>query len=164
MPIDAAGSVLNRTDLAITRWMARVGIVLLRVSLGVVFLWFGALKFLPGASPAQELATRTIYALSRGLVPASVSLPLLAAWECVIGVGLLVGRGLRGLLLLLYVQMLGTLTPMVLFPHEVFTSIPYIPTLEGQYIIKNLVLISAGIVVGSTVRGGRIEPDSGRRG
>ena len=62
--------------------------------------------------------------------------------------------GLRGILLLLYMQMLGTLTPIILFPHEVFAFIPYAPTLEGQYIIKNLVMISAGIVVGATVRGG----------
>jgi uncharacterized membrane protein YkgB len=144
--------------------MARFGIPLLRLSLGVVFLWFGALKFLPNVSPAQELATRTIHTLSGGLVPASVSMPILAGWECVIGLGLLVGRGLRGILFLLYVQMLGTLTPLVLFPDEVFTRFPYVPTLEGQYIIKNLVLISAGIVVGATVRGGRIVPDSkGRR-
>ena len=164
MPIDSTRRFLNKVDLAITRWMARVGIVLLRVSLGVVFLWFGALKFLPGASPAQELATRTIHTLSAGLVPASVSLPILAGWECLIGAGLLIGRGLRGILLLLYLQMLGTLTPILLFPHEVFTRIPYVPTLEGQYIIKNLVLISAGIVVGSTVRGGRIVPDAKARG
>jgi len=158
--IDAMRSSLNRSDLAITRWMARFGIPLLRLSLGVVFLWFGALKFLPHASPAQELATRTIHTLSGGLVPASVSMPFLAGWECLIGLGLLVGRGLRGILFLLYVQMLGTLTPLVLFPDEVFTRIPYVPTLEGQYIIKNLVLISAGIVVGATVRGGRIVADS----
>jgi uncharacterized membrane protein YphA (DoxX/SURF4 family) len=158
--IDVARGVLNRADLAITRWMARFGIVLLRLSLGVVFLWFGVLKFFPNVSPAQELATRTISTLSGGLISASVSLPFLAAWECLIGIGLLVGRGLRGILLLLYVQMLGTLTPIVLFPDEVFTRIPYVPTLEGQYIIKNLVLISAGIVVGATVRGGRIVPDS----
>ena len=142
--------------------MARLGIPLLRLSLGVVFLWFGALKLFPNVSPAQELATRTLDMLSGGLVPASVSLPFLAGWECVIGLGLLVGRGLRAILFLLYVQMLGTLTPIVLFPDEVFTRIPYAPTLEGQYIIKNLVLISAGIVVGATVRGGRIVPD--RRG
>ncbi|MGE5849690.1 MAG: hypothetical protein ACM362_06165 [Candidatus Methylomirabilota bacterium] len=140
--------------------MARFGIPLLRLSLGVVFLWFGALKFLPNVSPAQELATRTIHTLSGGLVPASVSMPILAGWECLIGLGLLVGRGLRGILFLLYVQMLGTLTPLVLFPDEVFTRFPYVPTLEGQYIIKNLVLISAGIVVGATVRGGRIVADS----
>ena len=65
---------------------------------------------------------------------------------------------------MLYLQMLGTLTPIVLFPDEVFTRIPYVPTLEGQYIIKNLVLISAGIVVGATVRGGRIVPDPKGRG
>lgn len=164
MLINAIRVSLNRSDLAITRWMARVGIPLLRLSLGAVFLWFGALKFFPDLSPAQELATRTMYLLSGGLVPASVSLPLLAGWECVVGLGLLVGRGLRGILLLLYVQMLGTLTPIVLFPDEVFTRIPHIPTLEGQYIIKNLVLISAGIVVGATVRGGRIVPDTRTRG
>ncbi len=68
------------------------------------------------------------------------------------------------ILLLLYVQMLGTLAPIVLFPDEVFARIPHVPTVEGQYIIKNLVLISAGIVVGATVRGGRIVPDSRQRG
>jgi len=57
-------------------------------------------------------------------------------------------------LLLLFVQMLGTLTPLVLFPGEVFARVPYAPTLEGQYIIKNAVLISAAIVLGATVRGG----------
>ena len=144
--------------------MARIGIALLRLSLGVVFLWFGALKFFPNVSPAQELATRTLDMLSGGVVPASVSMPFLAVWECLIGLGLLVGRGLRGILLLLYLQMLGTLAPIVLFPDEVFTRIPYVPTLEGQYIIKNLVLVSAGIVVGATVRGGRIVPDSKGRG
>ena len=156
---------LHRLDLAITGWMARFGPALLRVSLGIVFLWFGVLKLFPNVSPAQELATRTIGVLTGGLIPDSVSLPLLAAWECVIGVGLLVGRGLRGILLLLYAQMLGTLTPIALFPDEVFVRIPFAPTLEGQYIIENLVLISAGIVVGATVRGGWIVPEPpGERG
>ena len=151
--------VVRAADRRITRWMARYGVLLLRLSLGVVFLWFGVLKFFPNLSPAQELATRTISVLSFQLVPPSVSLPVLAAWECVIGIGLLLGWGLRGTLLLLYLQMLGTLTPIVMFPHELFTRIPYAPTMEGQYIIKNLVLISAGIVVGATVRGGRMVPD-----
>lgn len=150
---------LQAIDSAITGWMARFGPELLRISLGIVFLWFGVLKFFPNVSPAQELATRMIGVLTGGLITDSVSLPTLAAWECVIGVGLLLGRGLRGILLLLYAQMLGTLTPIALFPHEVFVRIPYAPTLEGQYIIKNLVLISAGIVVGATVRGGWIVPE-----
>lgn len=145
-------------DLAVVRWMARSGPPLLRISLGVVYFWFGVLKFFPGMSPAQELATRTISVLSGGLVPPSISLPALATWECVIGLGFLFGRGLRVVLLLLYVQMIGTLAPLFLFPHEVFTRIPWAPTLEGQYIIKNLVLMSAGIMLGAMVRGGKIMP------
>jgi uncharacterized membrane protein YphA (DoxX/SURF4 family) len=150
---------LQATDSAITGWMARHGPGLLRVSLGIVFLWFGILKFFPSVSPAEELATRTINVLGKGLIPSAVSMPFLAGWESLIGIGLLIGRGLRGILLLLYVQMLGTLTSIALFPHDVFVTIPLVPTLEGQYIIKNLVLISAGIVVGATVRGGRIVPE-----
>jgi uncharacterized membrane protein YphA (DoxX/SURF4 family) len=152
-------SIADRFDILdarITSWMARHGLPLLRVSLGIVFLWFGGLKFFPGLSPAQDLAARTIEALSFGFVHANVSVPLLAAWECLIGLGLLFGIFMRVTLLLLAVQMAGTLTPLVLFPTEVFTRIPYAPTLEGQYIIKNAVLISAAIVLGATVRGGRL--------
>ncbi|MFL5489034.1 MAG: DoxX family membrane protein [Gemmatimonadaceae bacterium] len=146
----------NALDARITRWMARYGVPLLRVSLGVVFLWFGALKFFPGLSPAQDLAARTILTLSFGVVGPAVSVPVLAAWECLIGLGLLTGIFMRATLFLLAVQMAGTLTPLVLFPSEVFLRIPYAPTLEGQYIIKNAVLISAAIVIGATVRGGRL--------
>jgi uncharacterized membrane protein YphA (DoxX/SURF4 family) len=145
-------------DARITSWMARHGLPLLRISLGVVFLWFGVLKFFPGLSPASDLAARTIETLSFGTVPARVSMPLLAGWECLIGLGLLFGIFMRATLLLLAVQMAGTLTPLLLFPGEVFTQVPYAPTLEGQYIIKNAVLISAAIVLGATVRGGGLVP------
>jgi uncharacterized membrane protein YphA (DoxX/SURF4 family) len=149
-------------DARITHWMARYGLRLLRISLGVVFLWFGVLKFFPGMSPASDLASRTIDVLSFGVVHSSVSVPLLAGWECLIGVGLLFGIFMRATLLLLAVQMAGTLTPLVLFPGEVFTRIPYAPTLEGQYIIKNAVLISAAIVLGATVRGGGLVAEKDR--
>lgn len=146
-------------DRRITRWMAEYGLTLLRLSLGFVFLWFGFLKFFPGLSPATDLATRTIEALSFGLIGPDVSIYILAVWECLIGLGLIIGRYMRVTLLLLFLQMLGTLTPIFLFPNEVFVHIPYAPTLEGQYIIKNAVLISAGIVLGATVRGGRLVAD-----
>jgi uncharacterized membrane protein YphA (DoxX/SURF4 family) len=146
----------DRVDPWIVRWMARYGIPLLRISLGIVFIWFGALKLFPGLSPAQDLAGRTIEQLSFGAIQPSVSLPLLAVWEVLIGVGLLTGTFLRLTLLLLFLQMPGTLLPIFFYPELTFTRAPYAPTLEGQYIIKNLVLISAGIVVGATVRGGRI--------
>lgn len=145
---------LERVDVSLTRWMARHGLTLLRISLGIVFLWFGLLKFFPGLSPAHDLAARTIEQLSGGLIGSGVSVPVLATWESLIGLGLLLGVFLRAVLLLLMVQMIGTLTPLVLFPGEVFTRVPYAPTLEGQYIIKNAVLISAAIVLGASVRGG----------
>lgn len=147
---------LEPVDLRLTGWMARHGIPLLRVSLGVVFLWFGFLKFFPGLSPAQDLAGRTITVLTAGIVQPALSVPLLAAWETLIGLGLIVGRWMRAVLLLLFLQMVGTITPVFLFPGEVFVRVPYAPTLEGQYIIKNLVLISAALVIGATVRGGRL--------
>jgi uncharacterized membrane protein YkgB len=147
---------IDPIDRTLTAFMARYGLALMRVALGIIFLWFGALKFFPGLSPAQDLATRTIDMLTLGMVGPAVSIPLLAAWECAIGLGLMSGRFLRATLLLLFAQMVGTMLPILFFPAETFTRFPYAPTLEGQYIIKNLVLVTAGLVLGATVRGGGI--------
>ncbi len=149
----------DRIDRSITGWMADHGLTLLRIALGIVFLWFGALKLVPGGSPAEDLAGRTIATLTSGLVPASTAVPFLALWEVAIGAGLLIGRAMRVTLLLLFVQMLGTITPLWLFPGETWTRFPIAPTLEGQYIIKNIVLVAAAIVLGATVRGGRLVPE-----
>ena len=149
----------DRLDRRITTALAGAAVPVLRVALGIVFLWFGALKFFPGMSPAQDLAARTIEQLTFGVVTPGLALPVLAGWECLIGIGLISGRFLRATLLLLAVQMLGTLTPLLLFPAETFTSFPIAPTLEGQYIIKNVVLVAAAMVVGATVRGGQLQAD-----
>jgi uncharacterized membrane protein YkgB len=149
----------EQVDRRITGWMAAHGLTFLRFALGIVFFWFGALKLFPGASPAEDLAARTIAALTMGVVPSSVALPVLAVWEMAIGVGLFIGRWMRLTLLLLFVQMLGTITPLILFPAETFTIFPLAPTLEGQYIIKNVVLVAAAIVLGATVRGGELVPE-----
>jgi len=146
----------ERIDRSLTGWMAANGVRLLRISLGVVFLWFGFLKFFPGLSPAQSLAGETMALLSFGLLSPQTAVAILAVWECLIGLGLITGRFLRATLLLLWLQMVGTVTPLVLFPDLCFTVPPIAPTLEGQYIIKSLVLITAGIVIGATVRGGRL--------
>jgi uncharacterized membrane protein YphA (DoxX/SURF4 family) len=153
---------LDPIDVRITAALARIGVPVLRIGLGIVFLWFGLLKFFPGASPAETLAARTIETLSGGAIGRAVSLPVLATWESLIGLGLLAGRFMRATLFLLAVQMLGTLTPLVLYPAETFTTFPFAPTLEGQYIIKNVVLIGAAMVVGATVRGGGLiaDPDA----
>ena len=136
--------------------MARHGVTLTRVALGIVFFWFGALKLVPGMSPAAELATRTITHLTGGLVVPGLALVLLGIWEVLIGLGLLTGGFLRITLLMLFLQMPGTMLPLLFFPGDTFTAVPYAPTLEGQYIIKNLVLVAAAIVVGATVRGGQL--------
>ena len=146
-------------DTRLTQWMARYGIVFLRVSIGIVFFWFGMLKFFPNLSPAQDLAARTIEALTFGLVTPEIALPVLALWECAIGIGLITGKFMRVTLLLLVLQMLGTVTPLFLFPEETWTVFPIAPTLEGQYIIKNIVIVSAALVLGATVRGGAVVDD-----
>ncbi|MCS6908645.1 MAG: DoxX family membrane protein [Anaerolineales bacterium] len=153
-------SLFDRIDRRLTQWMAKNGILLLRLSVGVVFLWFGLLKFFPGLSPAEGLASKTIVTLSFGLLPARTAVLILAVWESLIGLGLIGGLFLRATLLLLWLQMLGTITPLFLFPNECFTIVPFVPTLEGQYILKNMVLVSAGIVIGATVRGGRLSAEA----
>jgi uncharacterized membrane protein YphA (DoxX/SURF4 family) len=147
---------LAKTDIKLTQWMARNGILFLRLSVGIIFLWYGFLKFFPDVSSAESLATRTIELLSFGLISGKSAMIILATWETLIGLGLISGFFLRETLLLLFMQMAGTLTPLFLFPAETFTIFPWVPTLEGQYIFKNLVIISAGIVIGATVRGGRL--------
>jgi uncharacterized membrane protein YkgB len=153
------GFSIRQLDAAVTGWMALHGVTFLRISLGFVYLWFGGLKCLPHLSPAEELAARTIDALTFGNMPSFVSLPVLAGWECLIGVGLLLGLMKRVVLLMLFAHMAGTLTPLYFFPAEAFSSFPNVPTLEGQYIIKNLVLLSAAVVIGATVRGGQLVAD-----
>ena len=146
----------QRLDRAITHWMAVNGLIALRIGLGVIFLWFGALKLVPGLSPAEDLVRRTIF-----FIDPDVFQPILATWEMLIGLGLLVGRGMRLTLLLLFAQMAGTTMPLIFLPEVVWTVFPYGLTLEGQYIIKNLVIIASGLVLGGTVRGGRIDPEPG---
>lgn len=141
-------------DRGVTAWMARWGLLLLRISVGIIFFWFGVLKFFPGFSPAETLATSTIEVMTGGLVAPRVALVILAAWETLIGLGLIFGKALRATLFLLFLQMPGTISPMFLFPELTFQQFPFVLTIEGQYIVKNLVLISAGIVIGATVRGG----------
>jgi uncharacterized membrane protein YkgB len=138
-------------DAAITHWMAGHGITVLRLALGVVFIWFGALKLVPGLSPAEDLVRATV-----PFLPGHLFLPFLGVWEIAIGLGFLTGRALRFTILLLFLQMPGTLAPMVLLPERVFSMFPAGLTLEGQYIVKNTVLIAAALVIGATVRGARL--------
>jgi uncharacterized membrane protein YkgB len=115
---------------------------ILRISLGIVFIWFGALKPF-GDSPANEVITKTIYWFDP-----DIFIPILGLWEILIGICLLYTPLIRVGLFLLALQMPGTFLPLVLRPEICFIDVPFNLTLEGQYIVKNLVLIGAAMVVG----------------
>jgi putative oxidoreductase len=136
-------------------WLALHSVTLLRLSLGVVFLGFGVLKFFPGLSPAAELAGATFSELTFGLVPESLGLLFVAVLETAIGLSLLTGRLLRVGLALLGVAMVGILSPLVVLPEELFHGALWAPTLEGQYVLKDVVLLAAAVAVAASVFGRR---------
>ncbi|MGB0524189.1 MAG: DUF417 family protein, partial [Flammeovirgaceae bacterium] len=108
--------LFQQVDDQLTKWMARYGITLLRISIGLVFIWFGALKYFDHLSPAQDLAINTIQSITSHLFPDKFDLYLLATLEVAIGIGLMFRLLLRATLFLLFFQMLGTFLPLVLFP------------------------------------------------
>ncbi len=136
----------DELDATIAELMDRWGIPTLRAAVGIVFIWFGALKVV-GSSPAAELVASTVY-----VVPPEVFVPVLGVWEVIIGLCLLYRPLIRLGILLLAVQLPGTFLPLVLLPEVTFLTFPYALTVEGQYIVKNLVIIGAALVIGSTVR------------
>jgi putative oxidoreductase len=141
---------LDRVDRVFTDVLARWSIPALRMALGVVFVWFGALK-IGRLSPVSELVARTVYWFDPDVV-----VPVLGIVEVGIGLGLIFGVLLRVVLLLFAGQMIGTFLTFVVLPHVCFRDgNPLLLTVEGEFVVKNLVLLAAGLVVGSTVRGRR---------
>jgi len=132
----------------------------LRFAVGAVFLGFGVLKFFPGVSPAEGLATATFDKLSFGLVPSGVALVAVAALECFIGICFLAGRWMRLAIWLLAIQLIGILSPIFLLTGRLFSGPGHAPTLEGQYVLKDIVLVAAAMIIAAgTFRGGRLVRD-----
>ncbi len=131
--------------------MGRWGILALRISLGIIFIWFGILKPL-GLSSAEPLIIATVRWLP--LFDGELWVIIIGWWEVAIGVTFLLPKTIRIAIALLALQMVGTFMPLILLPEVTFQAghLPYGPTMEGQYIIKNLVIISAALVIGGTVR------------
>ena len=142
----------DRVDRQVAGRMARWGTVGLRVALGIVFIWFGLLKPL-GLSPAEPLVLATVSWMP--LFSPNAWLAVIGWWEVAIGVTFLFRSTLRIAVALLFLQMVGAFMPLVILPDVTFQpgGIPYAPKMEGQYIIKNLVIIAAALVLGGTVRG-----------
>lgn len=140
-------AAIIKLDIFISKYMSTYGILLLRYSLAMVFIWFGLLKPL-GISPAQELVENTVYWFD----DKATFVNFLGWWEVVIGFTMCVRPLIRISIFLLFLQMPGTFLPLVLLPEVCFTDFPYGLTLEGQYIVKNLIIISSALVIGGTVR------------
>ncbi|MBZ0290636.1 MAG: hypothetical protein K8I30_23630 [Anaerolineae bacterium] len=139
----------DQFDKAVTGLLARHGITLLRVSIGIVYIWFGALKAFHGVSPIEDFIRETI-----NFLPGDLFLPFLALWEVAIGIGFIVWKFPRLTLILMLMQMGGAMSPMILRPDLVWQVFPYQFTLVGQYIFKDIILVSAALVIGATARGG----------
>lgn len=149
--------LLSEIDWSVTGWMARYRVRLIQLALGVIFLWFGGLKIVPGLSPAEDLVVSTAHVL---LAPIGFSPPgrlvvlALAFWEVAIGLGFLLDRHRRAMVWILILHMASTALPLVLLPEVVWTHAPYALTLEGQYIVKNLVILAGVATIGATLHAG----------
>jgi uncharacterized membrane protein YphA (DoxX/SURF4 family) len=159
----AVSARLRAAEYACHRWLVAHSIAILRVSLGAVFLAFGVLKFFPGVSPAQNLVERTTDILMLGLVPGGVALVLVATTECIIGLCLISGRAMRGAVYLLGIQLIGILAPLVLLTGRLFHGPHGAPTLEGQYVLKDLIIVGAALVMAATLGGGRLTSERAER-
>jgi putative oxidoreductase len=146
---------LYRWELNVGGWLGRVSLPFLQISLGLIFIGFGILKFVPGLSPAESLVEQTMTTLTFGLVPAWLGTILVAGLETAIGLCLLIPGFARLGVVLLGVAMIGILSPLLLFPGELFAGPLNAPTLVGQYVLKDIVLLAAAMVIAARTLGGR---------
>lgn len=116
---------------------------ILSISIGLVYLWFGILKFFPEYSPAEDLAKNTIGLLTFEYIPTQISIVLLAIWETLVGVLLISNLFRKVAVKLALVQMLCTFLPFIFFTKDAFAIAPFGFTLLGQYIFKNVIIIAA---------------------
>lgn len=142
-------------DQSIAKRMSTWGIPAVRISFGIIFFWFGILKPL-GLSAAEPLLKATVAWLPFG--SPEVWLIVIGWWEVIIGITFLFKKTTRIAIGLLFLQMIGTFMPLLFLPEVVYqngNSI-YLPTMEGQYILKNLMIIAAALAIGGSMyRGGK---------
>ena len=143
--------ILEKIDNFISGTMNTYGILFLRYSVGIIFIWFGFLKPL-GISPAQDLVANTVYWFEDKMS----FVKFLGWWEVVIGLTMIYKPLIRVSIFLLFIQMPGTFLPLILLPEVCFTKFPFGLTLEGQYIIKNLIIISSALVIGGKLNNDKI--------
>ncbi|MFW6235884.1 MAG: DoxX family membrane protein [Desulfovibrionales bacterium] len=128
-------------------------LLFLRLAIGLCYLWFGLLKLFPGQSPMEPLMRSAYDFLAQwNIMPLRLFILVIGIWEMLIGIGFFVGKYMNILAVLILLQLAGAFSPIVLAPEEVWKSFPFVLTLAGQYIIKDLVLLGAVFVLWSAAR------------
>ena len=133
---------IQKTDEHIIHFLRRISIPAARIAIFVVFFWFGLLKLI-GLSPAGSLV-HSLFDQTIHFMAFDTFYFLFAAFECVIGILFLIPGAERVVFPLLLLHMVTTALPLF-FLTDIVWQQPFVPTLEGQYIIKNLVIIAAAI-------------------
>jgi len=141
---------IARMELRIHRWLTRNSVRLLRISMGGIILTFGFLKYFPGLSPAEHMVETVSRTLSLGLAPDRLTMNGFATVECLIGLSLITNIGLRIAIYPMTLWAIGILLPLALMPAELFSGPDHMPSLEGQYVLKDLILLSATMVIADT--------------
>lgn len=134
-------NIFNSFYCSFSEKIERHSIIIMRIALAIVYIWFGALKII-GLSPAGDLVEETVFWFKP-----DIFIPVLGIGELVIGLGLLVKRFVPFTIILLLLHMVATIFPLFLLTEACFDAFPYRPTLVGQYIIKNLVLVAGALVI-----------------
>ena len=139
-------NLITKIDQKIARWMRRWSTPAVRLSFGIIFIWFGILKPF-GSSSAESLLIATVVWLPLGTP--EFWLIVIGWWEVAIGITFLFSRTTKIAIALLFLQMFGTFIPLIVLPEVTFQNGNiFTPSLEGQYIIKNVMIISAALVLG----------------
>ncbi|REH52045.1 hypothetical protein BCF44_103494 [Kutzneria buriramensis] len=147
---------ITRVESTIHSWLGRNSVRLLRISMGSIILLFGFLKYFPGVSPAEHMVETVSRMLTLGLMPDRLVMVGFATVECVIGLSVITGVGLRLVIYPMALWAVGILLPLVLMPGELFSGPDHMPNLEGQYVLKDVILLTATMVIAdAAVRAGR---------
>jgi putative oxidoreductase len=158
--VNAPASPRTIVDTAIEKlatFLTAHSVAILRVSHCLVFVVFASFKYVVGASPAQDLAIATVDKLTLGMVNGHSALLFTAITETIIGVTLLTGRFVKVGLCVMAMAMVGILSPLVLFPGQMWGD--HGPTLTGQYVFKDIVLVAGAMVVAAHALGARLRRD-----
>jgi uncharacterized membrane protein YkgB len=134
-------TTFNSFYFLLSKKIGKHGIYLMQVALAIIYIWFGVLKIL-GLSPADDLVEKTVFWFKPEFF-----IPILGICEFLIGLGLLIRKLIPATIVLLLLHMTATLTPIFFLQSNCFEIFPYKPTLIGQYIIKNLVLVAGALII-----------------